>query len=164
MSYVNHLSELTGYLKALERMCGSNYIFGVSELPQGEIGAESIRQFIFGINSNALYFGGTEELGYSDFIVRLEKILFNGLLSKDRFSEKLWVRFSTVIKDDIDEYFGLISTSINSNGVFYPLKKNLLNRIVTSADDDENNLFLVVEIEEHKFLCYFYRKNKKERG
>ena len=59
---------------------------------------------------------------------------------------------------DINEHYGLISTSLNENGIFHPLLKNEINILKIFNVNHERSLYFLVQIENVFVLTAFVKK------
>lgn len=56
---------------------------------------------------------------------------------------------------DINEFYGLASTNMNSEGVFHPLISGPVYRLNIISDRFTSSLFFLVKIEDMHVLAYF---------
>lgn len=157
MSYNKHLSEMNGYLNALQRICGSKYVFGVTEVPLSSEGNESIKLYIKKVKS-CLAVRETNEFNYQELASNLNKVLYRCINRILMLDENRWGVLSRGILDDINEYFGLISTTLNKDGIFYPLKKNKLSLYMSNSCGEDAEIFFSVDVELHRYFFYMFKK------
>ncbi|PIE41012.1 MAG: hypothetical protein CSA49_05610 [Gammaproteobacteria bacterium] len=143
-----YVFELNGYLKALQRLCGTNYVFG-ARLYTKKIDLESFGTKIIG--SKIEY----RKVGHEDVFRNMEAMIFNGILAKKRISDERIISYlSKVLIEDINEYFGLVSTTLNEDGLFHPLLKSSIYQNVASFEKDNETVIFWVRIEELYVLVY----------
>ena len=130
MTFKIHVYELNGYLKAIERLCGRAYVFGANYFPAKSTIDEDINKFInkwdrkinkankFDRKIKLLTYLERVDISYNELMKDVESIIFDGFLNRDRLkSEDEYMYISKTIFEDIEEYYGLISTAINSHGI-----------------------------------------------
>ena len=130
MTFKIYVYELNGYLKALERLCGRAYVFGANYFPAKSTIDEDINKFInkwdrkinkankFDRKIKLLTYLERVDISYNELMKDVESIIFDGFLNRDRLkSEDEYMYISKTIFEDIEEYYGLISTAINSHGI-----------------------------------------------
>jgi len=130
MTFKIYVYELNGYLKAIERLCGRAYVFGANYFPAKSTIDEDINKFInkwdrkinkankFDRKIKLLTYLERVDISYNELMKDVESIIFDGFLNRDRLkSEDEYMYISKTIFEDIEEYYGLISTAINSHGI-----------------------------------------------
>ena len=167
MTFEIYVSELNGYLRAFDRICGRSYIFGVKHIEIKELIDQEIRTYFDIWNKNRgkmILYKGCSVIDYHALIKEIDKIIFNKFLSdKDKYCKGYLSYLSSTFFEDIQEFFGLISTTINRGGIFYPLRKSPVYLLNVSCDDFEKAVFFSVKIEHILLITYLY-KNKSRLG
>jgi len=166
MDFNIYIYELNGYLKAIQRLCGRAYVFGANYFPAKSTIDEDINKFINKWDrKNKLTYVEKVDIGYNELMKDMESIIFDGFLNRDRLkSEGEYMYLSKTIFEDIQEYYGLISTAINSHGIFHPLIKIPKYKIKILSDDFDKSLFFLFQIEHIFLLTFFYKKCKNSFG
>lgn len=154
MSAEKYVSELHGYLKALQRLCGTNYVFGARLYSN----KEELDTFGSKISEKKLKY---EKDDHVEIFQNMESMIFNGILAKKYVSdERIWSYLTKTIIEDINEYFGLISTTLNEDGIFHPLLKGVIYKNTAPFEADKESLIFWIEIEKHYVLAYFRNINR----
>lgn len=152
--YDVYLSGLNGYLRALERICGSAYSFGAL--------AFSNESDLFEFISQKLGRGKSfPEMPFETLTSKLASKIFIGILSmeeeSDRGPKKL---LSKLILEDINEYYGLISISIKKDGAFHPLISGPVYADEFQTSDGYHVFAYWVKIE--NIFIFTYLRKKRE--
>ena len=120
MNAEKYVFELHGYLKALQRLCGTNYAFGARFYSK----KEDLDTFGQKISEKKLKY---EEADHVSIFKNIESMVFNGFLAKEHVpNERAWNYLTKVIIEDINEYFGLVSLALNEDGISHPLLNGII--------------------------------------
>src|SRR5437868_3511711 len=113
-----YIYELNGYLNALAKMIGSECAFGSIVSSEETDIEKEIQQKILCHDNNVNF----SVISYPLLRETIGGIV--GLLGSKigEGNSKYIEDLSCRIMDDINEYCGLFSTSINNEGIFYPLR------------------------------------------
>ena len=91
-------------------------------------------------------------MGVHDF----QSYIFNGCINQEALTNQGAFEYATrTLIDDINESYGLVSTSLNKEGVFHPLITGPLYMLSISNNKNEKCLYYVVKIESMYVLTYF---------
>jgi hypothetical protein len=158
-----YLNQLDGYLKCLSRLCANRYSFGVTSYEAiGDIDSlvyELVNLWGQGdeyIEKSEYQYKGKEIIDYQQLCKEVEKYIFNGLLNrKDMTSDDARNYATRMLIEDINEYYGLVSTTINENGVFHPLIRSEVYRLDIQNKKYEKAFFYIVKIENIYVLTNF---------
>lgn len=112
-----HIAHLEGFLNALQQLCGQDRVFDVGyfDILDGDIKTSTITYFQ--LYSQGLKIHEVRPSGYDEIKSLIKRNVFSqlkGNFQRGIIPELAWHLF---------EYYGLISTSINKNGVFNPITK-----------------------------------------
>ncbi|HCB40397.1 hypothetical protein [Ketobacter sp. GenoA1] len=154
MNAEKYVFELHGYLKALQRLCGTNYAFGARFYSK----KEDLDTFGQKISEKKLKY---EEADHVSIFKNIESMVFNGFLAKEHVpNERAWNYLTKVIIEDINEYFGLVSLALNEDGIFHPLLNGMIYKNIAPFEKDKASLIFWIEIEQHYVLAYFRNINR----
>ena len=158
------IRELNGYLQALERLCGNGYFFGANTYEADKDIDSKLSEILDSLATKEEYaFKGKSEITNKSLISEMEQFIFNGILDRKNMVNDSARSFSTkMIVEDINEYYGLASTSINKEGVFHPLIKGPVFKLNIENVKIKKSLFYVVQIENNFVLTHFYQKLTSE--
>lgn len=161
-----YISELNGYLKCLARLSCGRSSFGASIYDA----AEDIDTFV----SNLVEVWGRgdeyvpcrdfkylkkEPIDYATLMDEVAAFIFHGLIDKDRMpSDKVRNYAHQTIFEDINEYYGLLSTSTNEKGDFHPLISGDIHKLnIKLEHDKKETLYFLTHIESYYVITYFLR-------
>lgn len=83
----------------------------------------------------------------------------NGFIRPEAMpSEKVCEHIKQTLMDDLNEYYGLASTSMNENGVFHPLIRGPVYKLDISGGKFNRSLVFLVKIESIFVLTYYSSK------
>ncbi len=164
-----HIEEFRGYLECLSRLCANGYSFRVSSF---EANTE-IDPFIVelseiwstedeGAESIIHDYRGREIIKYEQIFDEIKSYIFSGLLTLENMASddaRNYAKRSLI--DDINEYYGLVSTSLNENGAFHPLISSQVYRLFIDCQKHEKSFHFIVKIENLYVLTSFV-KNVQE--
>lgn len=154
MSAEKYVFELNGYLKALQRLCGTNYAFG-ARFYSKKVDLDS---FGSKISEKKLKY---EKTDHTLIFKNIENMVFNGFLIKKHVpNERAWSYLTKTIIEDINEYFGLVSSALNKDGIFHPLLNGVVYKNTAPFETDTSSLIFWIEIEHHYVLAYFRKINR----
>ncbi|UUY07327.1 hypothetical protein LRS11_16055 [Pseudomonas sp. J452] len=108
-----HVSELRGFLGAMQVLCGDRYSFGVDCLDD-EGGVESSVLKHFSMLGSGFQCNSVDQESFEDVKSLLDKYLFRALPALGQGCKKRIAR-------QLIEYYGLIATAENEFGAFNPL-------------------------------------------
>ena len=92
----------------------------------------------------------------------MEDFIFNGVLDRSTMVSEEARKYTTkMLIEDINEYYGLLSTSLNVNGVFHPLLRNEIFSLNIRNIKHERALYFLVQIENVYVLTAFIKKVSK---
>ena len=156
MSIPVYISELKGYLKALQHICGSSFNFGVTcSSFEGEI-----NEFLK--SKDQKYHVETSSI--IDFkIIKHEvyRFVLNGMIAPQKFPNKQVLDYyKDLLIESINEYYGLASTTENNKGVFHPIITGPVYRLYLKDEDVSKSFFFLVKIENYMVVTYFREKTR----
>jgi len=172
MEYIpnTNIDELRGYLKSLHRLASANYAFGVALYDANceidILAAELVRTWSIGdeySDPGTYEYFGNERIEYSQLCQEQLKYIFNGLLDFKRMDSDDEIRYSKkIILEDINEYYGLLSTSLNEDGAFHPLISGDVFQLDIRNSRYAKSFFYIVKIETYYVLTYFSQFTDEE--
>lgn len=151
--YMQYISALDGYLKALQRFCGAGFVFGVRSYDA----EDDIDNFMRNIvsewgSSNEYMYSGYEKIESKDLFCKIEELIFNGIISKDGFQSNSFIPKGVI--EDINEYYGLASTSLDELGEFHPLLKGPVYKLNIGSGSGCRGLHFLVKINKYFVITY----------
>ncbi len=151
---MTYILALDGYLKALQRLCGAGYVFGVREYPAGDDIDEFMNAIVLEWGAKNQYtYSGHKKINPRDVFFHIEEFVFNGAISKNIFqSNRVTIK---MILEDINEYYGLMSTSIDAEGAFHPLIKGPVYQLKIDTGDFYRSFYFLVKINKYFVITYF---------
>jgi hypothetical protein len=166
-----YIDEFRGYLKCLSRLCANEYVFGAScfEAKQDiDVFAKELVEF-WGQGdeyiepSNYEYFGSTL-IESPQLFQEIESFIFNGILERESMPNQAAKEYAErMLTEDINEYYGLVSVSLNEEGVFHPLLSNNVYTLNIQNKNHERALYFIVKIENVYVLTHFLKKANHEK-
>lgn len=154
MSFEKYVNELNGYLLSLQRLNGHGYVFAA----HGFENFQDFEKLASKITSEKL---DTYQIDHKAITANLERMLFNGILSASHITDSsVRSKLGVIILEDIGEYFGLMSTSLNIKGVFYPLIRGTVYQLNDTKMHDADFFAFWVKIENCYVLAYFRKLSK----
>lgn len=162
-----HLGGLNGYLNCLSRLCGPGYSFNVNmfevESDVDAFIATKIEEWKIGdeyCSGTEYNYSGKYKIEFNEICDRLAGYIFNGLLKNSIPPDStVYEQFKRVFIEDINEYYGLISTTLNYDGVFHPLIRGPVFEIALTSVKHENIFCFLVKIESFYVLSIFSKRN-----
>ncbi len=150
---MQYISALDGYLKALQRLCGAGFVFGARGYPAEDDIDNFMRNIIseWG-SSNEYTYSGYEKIESKDLFCRVEDLIFNGVIVKDRFQSNNFI--PKMILEDINEYYGLASTSLDEQGEFHPLLTGPVYKLNIGSCLNFKGLYFLVKINKYFVITY----------
>ena len=107
-------------------------------------------------DNNEYIYHDYSEIEYKVIRKEIEGYIFNGCINMESLNSLGAFKYAErTILDDINESYGLVSTSINKQGVFHPLITGPVYRLNISNKKIKKNLYYVVQIESIYILTYF---------
>lgn len=150
----NYISELRGYLKLIERLCGAKYSFGVINYSSKGGVDRALHEFNSNLNKGLKY-DGYSLIEYEELILKIETMIFNGFLNRNKIqNEKVRSYMSGIIIEDINEYYGLASTSTDKNNIFHPLIEGPVYQISVFNPRSAEAIYYLVKISDSYVLTY----------
>ena len=162
----NYLNELNGYLRCLSTLCGPRYAFGARTYPASTnidtlIECE-LKQWGKGseyVPATEFQFHGKRPVIYKDLLAQIEQFISSGMLSKKHFpNEQVLNDTKRMLLENLNEYYGLISTDLNIDGLFHPLIRSPVHQFDITSNRHQNILMFMVKIEDCYVLTCFLRK------
>ncbi|MCG8519456.1 MAG: hypothetical protein MI794_15810 [Pseudomonadales bacterium] len=164
----HHIHELNGYLSCLSRLCGPAYVFAAHayqvEADVDSFVREAVAIWSEGdeyIPASEIQYVGKSLIEYSQLQSEIAGYVTNGLLGPRELSGTGRRAAARLLVEDITEYYGLASTSMNPEGVFHPLISSTVHRLNIRNEKYEHCLFFVLQIEDMYVLTHFCKKHKK---
>jgi hypothetical protein len=161
-----YLGGLNGYLNCLSRLCGPGYAFNVNMFDANSDVDKFIISKIAEWKIGDNYCSGTEynyhgksEIKFNEICDRLTEYIFTGILQKViRPKSEEYEQYKRILIEDINEYYGLISTTLNYDGVFHPLIKGPVLEIALTSKKHEHIFCFLVKIESYYVLSIFSKR------
>ncbi|MCU7843564.1 MAG: hypothetical protein KZQ93_06955 [Candidatus Thiodiazotropha sp. (ex Monitilora ramsayi)] len=161
-----HIEEFRGYLDCLSRLCANGYSFGVSSYEADteidSLVSELTKLWGSGdeyMEPSSYEYVGRELVEYEVVFDEIKGYIFNGLLSLERMdSDNARNYAKKSLTEDINEYYGLVSISLNENGVFHPLISSEVYRLNIKCQRHERSFFFIVKIENLYVLTSFVKE------
>lgn len=160
MSYEYYVGELNGYLKALGRVCGPRHSFGVKAERHGGRSISDFVQHILAERNkyHSEVYVDQEVINRDQLFDRIESMIFGGQMRNLKPNKNTGDDYATVFIEDINEYFGLISTSMNKEGVFHPLLNSTVFGIEVLNEECESSFYFALGIEDLYIFVYFCKR------
>lgn len=87
------------------------------------------------------------------------RFVLNGMLNSDKFpNAHSFEYFKKELLENINEYYGLASTSEGEKSMFHPLIKGPIFRLKMNGCTEKNGFFFLVSIESYVIFTCFRRK------
>jgi hypothetical protein len=146
-------------------LCGPAHVFG-AQAYQVETDVDSfLRKAVSVWNEDGEYidetgiqYAGKSIIEYSELQSEIAGYLTNGVIGLKEVSNPRTKGVPKLLLEDINEYYGLASISLNPDGVFHPLISSTVYRIDLRDQRHEESLFFVLQIEDMYVLTYLYKK------
>lgn len=155
-----YIAELNGYLQSLRRFRGAGYFYSARSYSS----TEDVDQFLFntvnkwGENGKFKYLGKSE-IEFKVLEDRLNKIIFGGALNLQNISgDGTKKNIRKMVIEDINEYYGLASTSLQSDGAFHPLIFGPVYELNIENNDYSDLFSYLVKIGNYYVLTIFARR------
>ena len=158
--YECHIIELNGYLAALSRLCGNGYIFGSRAYEVSDEIDNFIIKMISGWgDKNEFEYFGRKQISYKEIENRVVEIVFRGVLDLNNLPNDNTRNYAKkMIFEDINEFYGLFSTSQDENGVFHPLVTGPVYSLDIVNKNHVAAFYYLVNIGEYYVITYFIKK------
>lgn len=160
MNFESHISELNGYLKALQRISGNGFSFGVRHclVDIEDVDAFISAQIDLWGERDKLQYIGRSEISYRDLVAKIKTFLFRGILSHEKLANpKIISYFQSVLLEDINEFYCQASVCQNSKNPYYPLIDGPVYLLDIEDNTKEVSLFYLVKIDKYYVLTFFSR-------
>ena len=166
----HHINEFRGYLKCIARLCAEENSFGVAAYEADNDIDVFVSQLVefWGrgdeyVESSLYEYLGHEKIESAELFKEIEKFIFNGLLDRENMPSEAAKNYATkIITEDINEYYGLVSVSLNEEGVFHPLLSNELYLLKIRNSKFQKRLYFIVQIENIYVLTSFLKQASHE--
>ena len=160
------IDNLNGYLQCLARLCGNGYVFEVTGYTASSDLDEFIQELLDHWNEGGEYadlnkftYSGKRLIDYKTLIQEVEGFVFNGLLNRERIpSEVARKNITQLLTEDINEYYGLLSTGLNKDGAFHPLISGSVYRLFVNRTGFSQELHLLSKIETVYVVTHYAKK------
>ena len=165
-----YIAELCGYLKCLSRLSANNYVFGASAY-EANCEIDDLITAVFEklgkgdkyIESSECEYLGREIIEPQDIVSEIESYIFAGLLEREQMpNDKARIYATRMLSEDINEYYGLVSTSQNKDGEFHPLLSGEVYRLNIRNTKYSREFYFIKKIESLYVLTYFLQKEAHE--
>jgi len=159
-NFKGYIAELNGYLHSLRRFRGAGYFYSAQSYDAktgiDQFATETITEW--GENEEFQYLGKTE-IKFEALEERLSNIIFGGALNLQSVeSNESKESIRKLVLEDINEYYGLASTSLDSEGVFHPLISGPVYQLNIENKNYSNLFFYLVKIGNYYVLTSFTRR------
>ncbi len=160
MQFDYYISELNGYLTALQRLSGVTFSFGAKSYYAKENIDEFLKNYLKEMTEKEdISYGGRLEINYKELIVNIKKYIFNGFLSAEKIASANALSYlERTLIEDINEYYGLASNSLNESGTFHPLVEGPVYSLKIKNSGDVSSLYFMVKIESYYVITCFCQK------
>lgn len=166
----HYIDEFRGYLKCIARLCAKGYSFGVAAYEADndiDIFVSQLVEF-WGqgdeyVEPSLYEYLGREKIESTQLFKEIEGFIFNGLLDRENMPSEAAKSYATkMLTEDINEYYGLVSVSLNKEGVFHPLLSNEVYMLKIQHSQYEQRLYFIVKIENVYVLTHFLKRVSHE--
>ncbi|TBW48870.1 hypothetical protein EZI54_20695 [Marinobacter halodurans] len=159
MAFGSYIDELQGYLKALQRIAGPAFAFGV----RYEKTPKDLNAFIaekVGDKESILYgekIDEKREIKYRDLMSKINHMIFDGQSPLKESKDSTAISYlERSFSEDINEYYGLES-SLLTEGAFHPLVEGPVHFLKIEKDSEAKSFCFLVRIGEYWILTYFFK-------
>ena len=160
-----YIDEFRGYLKCIARLCTKGCSFGVVAYEaESDIDDFVTRLVEFWgrgdeyIEPRLYEYLGREKIEPDQLFKEIENFIFNGLLDRENMPNESAKNYATkMLSEDINEYYGLVSVSLNEDGVFHPLLSNEVYLLNINNSEYEQRLYFIIQIENIYVITYFLK-------
>jgi hypothetical protein len=155
-----HIAELNGYLQSLRRLRGSGYLYSAcSYQATGDIDQFLIETINGWGDDGEFKYEGKTEIEFRVIEERLVKIIFNGVLNLENINvDEFKDNIKKAVIEDINEYYGLASTSLASDGIFHPLIRGPVFEVKIKNKHYSGLFFYLVQIGNYYVLTSFTKR------
>lgn len=150
-----YISELKGYLKALELLSGFSFNFGVKFFDYKESAERFVQSYEHGLSISRV-----ERIAFSELKREVFRFVLNGMLAPNKFkNEKALEFYKKELIERINEYYGLAATSESENEAFHPLISKPIMRLHLADEPENHNFIFLVSIGSYIVLTYFRKRS-----
>lgn len=161
--YEIHVASLDGYLKSLRRFRSSGCSYWARSYPAIDDIDQFLSESVSGWGKEYRFLR-KQNIEFRDIEKRIIETVFRDALNLQNVeSEVTKQSIKRLIVEDINEYYGLISISLNEDGVFHPLISGPVFEIKVENADYLDIFIYLVKIEEIFVLTGFARKKPSEK-
>lgn len=160
------VSALDGYLKCIYRLCANNYVF-TAGCYKADCDIETFCQKIVSfmsagdeyIEPTKYKYNGYSEIDSKKLFGIIEDYVFNGLIDLEKMPNDDSRHYAKrMLIEDINEYYGLISTSSNKDGEFHPLLSGGVYQLNITCEKYSKSFYYIKKIEDVYVLTSFLQK------
>jgi hypothetical protein len=162
-----HINELNGYLKCISRLRPTRSSFYATAYEaKGEID-DLISELVGLWSKDSEYvtpskyeYTGKEEIDSHALFNEIEKYVFQGVLDRENIqNEKASAYLTRTLIEDINEYYGVVSTTQNKDGEFHPLLGTAIYRLNIKNESYSNSFYFIKKIAGiYVLTCFRNRK------
>lgn len=163
-NFESYIKELNGYLHSLRRLRGPGYFYTARFYSAASNVDQFLSETVSGWGEHGEFqYKGKSEIEFAALQERLTGIIFRGALNLENIaSDKSKANIKKMVIEDINEYYGLASTSLDSNGVFHPLIAGPVFELDIRNDNYFNLFCYLVQIGNYYVLTSFTRRKPKQ--
>jgi hypothetical protein len=161
MKFESYMSELNGYLKALQRVSGNGFSFGVRYylVESDDIDFFITKQIELWGETDKLQYISKSKISYRSLVGRIKRFIFSGILSHERLAnQKVTTYFESVLLEDINEFYCLASTTVSSSDSYYPLIQGPVYLLDIKDSSKNMSLYYLVQIGNYYVLTFFSKR------
>ena len=157
-----YIAELNGYLQSLRRLRGFGYCFSAHtydlKVDIDQFAKETLCKWD---ESGAYKYLGKSLIEYRNLEDRITGIIFGGALNLENVNnEKSKKNIKKMVIEDINEYYGLASTSLDTKGHFHPLITGPVYELNIENSNFTSIFFYIVQIGKYYVLTGFTHRKK----
>lgn len=154
-----HIAELNGYLNSLRRLCGNCFFFGAQAYAAEQDIDAFAKSLVDSWSENGDYcYEGRSIIEWDELSEAIESMILHGILDRKTMpNDTARAYVSKMLVEDINEYYGLASTSLDDNGVFHPLIQGPVYKLNISGRSQEKTLYYLVKIGRYYVFTHFRR-------
>ena len=158
MTFTKNISELNGYLKALQLVSSPNRTrFGARYYQYNGNVVSFIENYSHGYQVERF-----DLIDYDQFKKNIYGYICSGMLRPDRFpNNKSLECYKFMLLENILDYYGFASAAADKKNEFYPILKEPVYRIFLKNKETSKHFIFLMKISEYIVVTYFIRKWNK---
>jgi hypothetical protein len=158
--YEFYIAELNGYLNAIRRLRGNGFFFGVRSYKAVDKIDNFVNEMIREWDQHGSFkYHGKSKIEFRELKDKIIDLIFGGVLNtRNMVNEQAENYAKEMLIEDINEYYGLASVSINKDGVFHPLIAGPVYNLDIQNKAYCASFYYLVKIEDNYIVTYFRKK------